>query len=146
MTGATWTPPTSTGIPGQATYPVPLPDGRLVIFQQRRGETQVMVALVSDDGGRTFDRSTETVIYQHASPSASGADGSLTAFDYLMSMDQIHVRPPVRGRHRPGRGARGLVRRRPDPDEHPRRRDCGCPDARASVEAQDAVRSGAAVP
>ena len=57
--GATWTAPTSTGLPGQATYPLPLPDGRLVVFQQRRGETQAMVALVSDDGGRTFDRDSE---------------------------------------------------------------------------------------
>ena len=39
--GATWTAPTSTGLPGQATYPLPLPDGRLVVFQQRRAETQI---------------------------------------------------------------------------------------------------------
>ena len=40
--GGTWTAPTSTGLPGQATYPLPLPDGRLVVFQQRRAETQSM--------------------------------------------------------------------------------------------------------
>ena len=45
-----------TGLPGQATYPLPLPDGRLLVFQQRRAETQAMVAVVSADGGRTFDR------------------------------------------------------------------------------------------
>jgi hypothetical protein len=87
--GATWTQPTSTGLPGQATYPLPLPDGRLLVFQQRRGERQAMVAVVSDDGGRTFDRASERTIYEHGAASARGADGSLSAFDYLMSMDRF---------------------------------------------------------
>jgi BNR repeat-like domain len=87
--GATWSAPTSTGLPGQATYPLPLPDGRLLVFQQRRAETQAMVAVVSDDGGRTFDRVSEQVVYAHPDESAPGADGSLSAFDYLMSMDRF---------------------------------------------------------
>jgi hypothetical protein len=87
--GATWNPPTSTGLPGQATYPLPLPDGRLLVFQQRRAEIQSMVAAVSDDGGRTFDRASEQIIYTHVAESAPAADGSLSAFDYLMSMDRF---------------------------------------------------------
>jgi hypothetical protein len=87
--GSTWSAPTSTGLPGQATYPLPLPDGRLAVFGQRRGETQAMVAAVSDDAGRTFERGSETVVYTHAAVSAPGADGSLSAFDYLMSMDRF---------------------------------------------------------
>ena len=87
--GATWTAPASTGLPGQATYPLPLPDGRLLVFQQRRAETQAMVAVVSDDGGRTFDRASERIVYEHVAESAPGADGSLSAFDYLMSMDRF---------------------------------------------------------
>ena len=63
--GATWTAPSSTGLPGQATYPLPLSDGRLLVFQQRRAETQTMIAVVSEDGGRTFDRATELVLYEH---------------------------------------------------------------------------------
>lgn len=87
--GATWSAPASTGLRGQATYPLPLPDGRLVVFQQRRAETHAMVAVVSDDGGRTFDRASESVVYAHVDASAPGADGSLSAFDYLMSMDRF---------------------------------------------------------
>lgn len=87
--GATWTAPTSTGLAGQATYPLPLADGRLLVFQQRRAETQAMVAVVSDYGGRLFDRANECVVYTHTTESAAGADGSLSAFDYLMSMDRF---------------------------------------------------------
>jgi hypothetical protein len=87
--GRTWTAPLSTGVPGQASYPVPLDDGRLVLLQQRRGDEQSIVALASDDGGRTFDAGSEVVVYWHEPPSAPGADGSLSAFDYLMSMDRF---------------------------------------------------------
>jgi hypothetical protein len=85
--GRTWTAPTTTGLPGQAGYPVPLEDGRLVLLQQRRGDEQAVVAHLSADGGRTFEPAAETVVYRHATPSAHGADGALSAFDYLMSMD-----------------------------------------------------------
>jgi hypothetical protein len=85
--GRTWTPPASTGLPGQASYPVPLEDGRLVVLQQRRGDEHAIVAQVSADGGRTFERSAETVVYRHVKPSAGGAVGALSAVDYLMSMD-----------------------------------------------------------
>jgi hypothetical protein len=87
--GRTWTPPASTGLPGQAAYPVPLEDGQLVLLQQRRGDEQAIVAQVSSDGGRTFDRRSETVVHEHAATSAPGADGTLSAFDYLMSMDRF---------------------------------------------------------
>jgi hypothetical protein len=87
--GRTWTAPTSTGLAGQATYPVALEDGRLVILQQRRGDEQTIVAHASVDGGRTFDPASETVVYRHEAESAPGADGSLSAVDYLMSMDRF---------------------------------------------------------
>ena len=87
--GRTWTAPTSTGLTGQAAYPIALDDGRLVVLQQRRGEDQTIVAQVSADGGRTYDPAAETVVYRHESISAAGADGALSAFDYLMSMDRF---------------------------------------------------------
>ena len=87
--GRTWTLPASTGLPGQASYPVPLEDGRLVLLQQRRGHEQSIVAHASRDGGRTFDPGSETVVYRHEATSAPAADGSLSAFDYLMSMDRF---------------------------------------------------------
>jgi len=42
---------------------------------------------MSADGGRTFETAAETIVYRHVTPSAHGADGALSAFDYLMSMD-----------------------------------------------------------
>jgi BNR repeat-like domain len=87
--GRTWTSPTPTTLHGQATYPIPLADGRLVVVQQRRSGEQTVVAHVSRDGGRTFDPTSETVLHDHAETTAGGADGTLSAFDYLMSMDRF---------------------------------------------------------
>ena len=87
--GRTWTPPISTGLPGQAAYPVPLEDGRLVVLAQRRDDEHTIVARASRDGGRSFDAASATVVYRHEAMSARGADGSLSAVDYLMSMDQF---------------------------------------------------------
>ena len=87
--GRTWSTPASTGIAGQATYPVALDDGRLVAITQRRGHEQSIVANVSGDGGRSFDVAAQTVVYRHEATSAAGADGALSPFDYLMSMDRF---------------------------------------------------------
>ena len=117
--GATWSAPASTGLPGQATYPLPLPDGRLLVFQQRRADTQAMVAVVSDDGGRTFDRESERIVYEHVAEIGAGRR-RLAERLRLPDVDgPVHLRPPVRRRHRPERGAGLLVRGRPDSNEHP---------------------------
>ncbi len=90
--GRSWTPPTETTLDGQATYPIALPgdDGRrLITFRQRRSGNGTMLATFSADGGRTFDAASETVIYEHAATSAGAADGSLSSFDYLISMDRF---------------------------------------------------------
>jgi hypothetical protein len=89
--GRTWTPPTPTTLDGQATYPIALPgDGRrLLTFRQRRTGNGTMIATYSADGGATFDAGSETVVYEHEAPSAGAADGSLSSFDYLISMDRF---------------------------------------------------------
>jgi hypothetical protein len=87
--GRTWTPPTSTGLTGQATYPVALPDGRLVAITQRRDDVQGVEAHVSRDGGHTFEHGASAVVYRHDATSAPGADGSQSAHGYLMSMDRF---------------------------------------------------------
>jgi hypothetical protein len=90
--GRTWTPPTPTTLHGQATYPIALP-GRgprsMVAFQQVRTDPQQMLLHSSDDGGLTFDPGFTTVVYAHAATSAGAADGSLSSFDYLISMDRF---------------------------------------------------------
>jgi hypothetical protein len=48
-----------------------------------------MRAYYSPDGGRTFDPSSESVVYEHGQTSAGAADGSLGSFDYLISMDRF---------------------------------------------------------
>jgi hypothetical protein len=89
--GRTWTPPTPTTLDGQATYPIALPGSPrgLVAFRQRRTGAGTMLATYSADGGRTFDAGSETVIYEHGQQSAAAADGSLSSFDYLISMDRF---------------------------------------------------------
>lgn len=90
--GRTWTAPTPTTLDGQATYPIALPgDGgrRLIAFRQRRTGAGTMLATYSADGGSTFDGGSETVVYEHGQTSAGAADGSLSSFDYLISMDRF---------------------------------------------------------
>jgi len=88
--GRSWTPPTPTTLDGQATYPIALRGGdgrRLLTFRQRRSGAGTMLAAFSSDGGHTFDE--ETVVYEHGETSAGAADGSLSSFDYLISMDRF---------------------------------------------------------
>jgi hypothetical protein len=89
--GRTWTPPTPTALAGQATYPIPLSGGGrdVIAFQQRRTGPGTMRAYWSADGGRTFDPASETIVYEHGQTSAGAADGSLSSFDYLISMDRF---------------------------------------------------------
>jgi hypothetical protein len=87
--GRTWTSPTPTRLQGQASYPIALPGGGLLVFQQRRTGSGTMRAYYSPDGGHTFDPESETVVHEHGQASAGAADGSLGSFDYLMSMDRF---------------------------------------------------------
>ena len=50
---------------------------------------RTLFSRVSRDGGRTFVHGATAVVYRHDATSAPGADGSLSAFDYLMSMDHF---------------------------------------------------------
>ena len=84
--GLAWSKPAPTSLWGQATYPIPLEAGRLVVFQQRRTDPQTMVACYSADGGATFDVAAESAIYRHQIASASAPDGSIGSQEYLMSM------------------------------------------------------------
>jgi len=58
-----WTQPVSTGIKGQIAEPIPLPDGRLLMFYVHRHAPGSMRLVCSDDGGKRWDIKNEIVVY-----------------------------------------------------------------------------------
>ncbi len=86
--GRTWSVPRSTGIRGQAMFPIALPGGDLIGFFQRRHDPQGVVAVYSPDGGSTFEAASETDVYLHPRPSASGFDKGADPVAYMN--DMIH--------------------------------------------------------
>jgi sialidase-1 len=86
--GRTWSVPRSTGIRGQAMFPIALPGGDLIGFFQRRHDPQGVVAAYSPDGGATFDPTSVTDVYLHPRPSASGFDTGADPVAYMN--DMIH--------------------------------------------------------
>lgn len=82
--GRTWSAPVSTGLRGQVSWPVGLADGRVLLVQQRRHDPAGIAALLSADGGRTFDEAGAVWLYQHAGETIGAADGSR---DYFADMD-----------------------------------------------------------
>jgi len=55
--GGTWSDPLPTGLPGQHTQPISLGGDRLVALYSHRGDPPGIRAVLSDDFGRTWDRS-----------------------------------------------------------------------------------------
>jgi hypothetical protein len=86
--GRTWSIPRSTGIRGQAMFPIPLPGGDLVGVFQRRHDPQGIAAVYSLDGGAAFDPGSETDVYRHATVSAPGFGKGDDAATYMN--DMIH--------------------------------------------------------
>lgn len=84
--GRTWALPRPTGLIGQATFPIALSEGRLLGFCQRRDASQSMVAVLSTDGGQTFDTASELVVYEHDRPSAGGHRAGADAATYMNDM------------------------------------------------------------
>jgi hypothetical protein len=55
-TGRQWSTPQPTTIPGQTNWPAELPDGRLcAIYTRRKSEQPGFMAVLSEDGGETWD-------------------------------------------------------------------------------------------
>ena len=86
--GRTWSVPRSTGVRGQAMFPIALPGGGLVGFFQRRHDPQGMAAIYSPDGGATFDPGAATTVYEHHRPSAPGFSSGADPVQYMN--DMIH--------------------------------------------------------
>jgi hypothetical protein len=85
--GNTWSPPTTTGLCGQMASPVTFPDGRLLLCVQRRHAPRGLVLYLSNDGGRSFNTTTETFLYMHEGESGGAADGRVSVSDYFADMD-----------------------------------------------------------
>ena len=58
-----WETPFSTGIQGQIASPLPLPDGRLLLFYVHRHSEGSPRLVLSRDQGRTWELDGEVVIY-----------------------------------------------------------------------------------
>ena len=86
--GRTWSFPRSTGVRGQAVFPIPLPGGDLIGFFQRRHDPQGVVAAYSPDGGETFDAYAELEVYRHGVASGVGFRAGADAATYMN--DMIH--------------------------------------------------------
>jgi hypothetical protein len=84
--GQTWEPPRSTGIRGQIALPMPLPDGRLLVFYVHRHPPGSMRLIASSDGGRTWDTDGELVVYQNAGSGQRGMAGESNYARYWENM------------------------------------------------------------
>ena len=62
-----WRTPIGTGIRGQIAVPIPLPDNRLLAFYVLRELPGSLRLVTSVDGGRTWDRGNELVVYRQRS-------------------------------------------------------------------------------
>jgi len=70
-----WEPPFSTGIVGQVCQPIPLPDGRLAAFYVHRHPPGSLRLVVSEDGGRSWDRRGELTVYAADAARQRGLNG-----------------------------------------------------------------------
>ena len=64
MGSLSWRTPLGTGIRGQIATPVPLQDNRLLVFYVLRELPGSARLMTSPDGGRTWDRGSELVVYR----------------------------------------------------------------------------------
>lgn len=70
-----WQTPAPTGITGQIAQPIPLPDGRLLLFYVDRTPPGSMRLLASEDSGSTWKSSSELVVYRHGGAQHRAAEG-----------------------------------------------------------------------
>ena len=71
--GRNWSIPRSTGLPGQHCQPLSLGDGRLLAVYTSRSTPPGIAASISNDFGRTWDRSQDLMVYNSTQGSESGS-------------------------------------------------------------------------
>ena len=83
--GASWSRPEATGLSGQYSVPLELPDSSLMLFYVvRHGDSAIRIAL-SPDGGETWRRRDDWVLYSQANNDLARIEGGNFAA-YLQSM------------------------------------------------------------
>jgi len=81
--GKTWTKPAPTGIAGQPSVPIALGGSDVLLLSVHRYEPPCLRALLSQDGGRTWDEESALVFYEKSLPAVPPADSTA---DHLQEM------------------------------------------------------------
>ena len=70
--GRQWSEPESTGLPGQHSQPLSIGGDRLLVAYPRRQDPPGIVLSISEDFGRTWDRSRDLVVYDSSEGTEAG--------------------------------------------------------------------------
>lgn len=84
--GRTWTEPVGTGLPGQHCQPISIGGDRLVAVYSHRNDPPGIRAVLSEDFGQTWDRSTEIVVWASDAGDEPGADRPRSQDEYWNDM------------------------------------------------------------
>ena len=84
--GRSWSTPVGTGLPGQHCQPVSLGGDRLVALYTHRQDPPGIRAVLSEDFGKTWDRSTELVVWSSAEGDEPGAGRPRAQGEYWNDM------------------------------------------------------------
>ncbi len=86
-----WRTPIGTGIRGQIAAPIPLPDNRLLVFYVCRELPGSLRLVTSPDGGRTWNRGNELVVYRHRGDRHGGQPQDYTE---AWEQNKVPIYPP----------------------------------------------------
>jgi hypothetical protein len=84
--GTGWTTPVATGLPGQHCQPLAVGGDSLVAFYVHRQDPPSLRAVLSQDFGHTWDRSTELVFYDSTAGAESGTGGPRAFTEFWRDM------------------------------------------------------------
>ncbi len=84
--GSDWTDPVGTGLPGQHCQPISLGGDRLIAVYSHRQEPPGIRAVVSEDFGRTWDRTGELVVWASEAGDEPGSGGPRAQEQYWNDM------------------------------------------------------------
>jgi hypothetical protein len=84
--GLSWTAPVDTGLAGQIASPLVLPDGRLFAVYVHRHQPPTLCAVLSEDGGLTWDVAGQLVFYTSGAGAESGMAATREFGEYWADM------------------------------------------------------------